>query len=123
MKNILVLSLLFSSIVFAGEVKKVEELRLYLEDGGYVSITTEPCGIKLARDLGLTNRAVGLELNGTKHEGCWNSPDVSKAEQIPGMRLIPIVNLYFDNEILTIPFEWFQLPSSPNEPAPGEIWI
>jgi len=123
MKKILALSLFFSSISFAGEVKQVEELRLKLEDGGYVSILAQPCEIEKAKSLGLTNRAVGREIDGTTHEGCWNSPDISQAEKIEGMRAVPIVNLYFDGVVHTTPLHWYELPPSPDNPEPGETWI
>jgi hypothetical protein len=121
MKKFLVLTLLFSSLSFADE--SVTELYLDLEDSGVVIIKAEPCRIQGAIKLGISNRAVGIEGNGTTHEGCWNSPDVNEAEQVQGMKIIPIVNLYFDGVIQTVPLKWFRLPSTPDTPAPGETWI
>lgn len=117
---LILLFLLFSSSVsFA-----YDELRLILEDG-YVSITTDECTIPEAKEKGLTKRAIGYDTaNGTKHEGCWNSPDISEAKSPdPRIKIVPIVNLYFDGKIHSTPLSIWSLPPSHKNPAEGETWL
>lgn len=105
------------------ETVTVQELYLDLEDNGVVIIKNEPCKIQKAIELGLNHRAVGVEGDGTTHEGCWNSPDSSQAEQIPNKKVIQIVNMFFDGIVQTVPITWFRPKSDSNNPAPGETWI
>lgn len=120
--SVIALLVLLVSTVSYGE--EIDALYLDLEDNGVVIINKEPCSIEQASKLGLLNRAVGIEGNGTKHEGCWNSPDIRDAQPVPGSKIIPIVNLYFEGEVVkTFPLEWFRLEKSHNNPSPGEEWL
>jgi hypothetical protein len=114
---------LFATFVITAKAETVQELYLDLEDTGVVIIKNEPCKIQKAIDLGLHHRAVGVEGNGVTHEGCWNSPDISQAQQVPNTKIIPIVNLFFDGMVQTVPITWFRPKSSSDNPAPGETWI
>jgi hypothetical protein len=36
------------------------------------------------------------------------APDLAEAPRVPGVRIIPIVNMYFDGQIIMLPQEQFQ---------------
>lgn len=80
------------------------------EAGGYIILTLEECKIAEAKSKGFDNRAYATETDSempTTHEGCWNSPDTSEAPRVPGVTIIPLVNLWFDGDIVFYPQNMF----------------
>lgn len=110
LKQLAVLSLLFSTNLLAADYSKSKELYMPNESGGYVVLTSEQCKIQEAVKLGFDSRAYATETdseNPVTHEGCWNSPDTSEAPRIKGVRIIPLVNLWFDGDTVTFPQTMF----------------
>ena len=105
-----VLTLLFSTSLQAADYSKNEELYMPNESGGYVILTLEPCKFPEAVKLGFDSRAYATETDSedpATHEGCWNSPDTSAAPRVPGVTIIPLVNLWFDGDIVFYPQNLF----------------
>jgi hypothetical protein len=76
------------------------------ESGGYIILTTDVCPNKDAVKLGYNYRAYATESDSEKpatHEGCWDSPSVADAPKLQGVRIIPLVNLWFDGDMVTFP--------------------
>lgn len=110
MKQLAVLLFLFSTSVLAADYSKSQELYMPNESGGYVILTLEECKISEAKSKGFDNRAYATETDSempTTHEGCWNSPDTSEAPRVPGVTIIPLVNLWFDGDIVFYPQNMF----------------
>ena len=110
MKQLAVLLTLFSLSLSAADYSKSKELYMPNESGGYVVLTVEPCKFPEAVKLGYDSRAYATESDTEKpatHEGCWTSPDTSEAPRLKGVRIIPLVNLWFDGEIITFPQTMF----------------
>lgn len=89
--------LLFVSVAYAQEVVEVSEMFLQNSAGGEVVLTREEC--KLQAPGYFTNRAYATEGNGTIHEGCWMAPSIDEAPKTEGIKIIPIVNTWWDGEI------------------------
>jgi len=109
-KQLAVLSLLFSTSLSAADYSKSKELYMPNESGGYVVLTVEPCQIAEAKKQGFDSRAYATETDSEQsvtHEGCWNSPDTSEAPKIRGVKIIPLVNLWFDGDTVTFPQNLF----------------
>ena len=109
-KQLAVLLVLFSANLFAADYSKSKELYMPNESGGYVVLTVEPCQIAEAKKQGFESRAYATETDSEQpatHEGCWNSPDTSAAPKAPGVTIIPLVNLWFDGDIVTFPQNLF----------------
>lgn len=102
-KFLTVVAVLFSLPVAAEDYSTYKELYMANQAGGVVALTVEPCGIKEALDKKFESRAYATEANGTKHEGCWIAPDISDAPNHPGVKIIPIVNVWFEGVI--VPFD------------------
>ena len=110
MKQLAVLLTLFSLSLSAADYSKSKELYMPNESGGYVVLTVEPCKFSEAVKLGYDSRAYATESDTEKpatHEGCWTSPDTSDAPKLKGVRIIPLVNLWFDGEVVTFPQTMF----------------
>ena len=110
LKQLAVLSLLFSTGLQAADYSKSKELYMPNESGGYIVLTVEPCKFPEAVKQGFDSRAYATESDSEKpatHEGCWNSPDTSEAPRIKGVRIIPLVNLWFDGDTVTFPQTMF----------------
>lgn len=110
MKQLAVLLTLFSLSLSAADYSKSKELYMPNESGGYVVLTVEPCKFPEAVKLGYDSRAYATESDSEKpatHEGCWTSPDISEAPRLKGVRIIPLVNLWFDGEVVTFPQTMF----------------
>jgi len=104
------LTLLFSTSLLAADYSKSKELYMPNESGGYVVLTTEECNLPEAKVKGFDSRAYATETdsaNPVTHEGCWNSPDTSAAPRVPGVTIIPLVNLWFDGDIVFYPQNLF----------------
>ena len=80
----------------------VKELYIENEAGGVIAISQELCKDKIALSKGFAYEAYATEKDGTKHEGCWMAPDLSEAPNVPGVRIIPIVNMYFDGQVIMV---------------------
>lgn len=110
MKQLAVLLLLFSTTAFSADYSKSKELYMPNESGGYVVLTLEECRIPEAKTKGFESRAYATESDSEQsatHEGCWFSPDTSAAPKAPGVKIIPIVNLWFDGDIVFFPQTYF----------------
>lgn len=93
----LVLILFAVSVAHAQEVVEIKEMALANSASGFVVLTRDKCSLK-APDI-FTHRAYATEGNGTVHEGCWMAPTIEDAPQVEGMKIIPIVNTWWDGEI------------------------
>lgn len=110
LKQLAVISLLFSTSLLAADYSKSKELYMPNESGGYVVLTVEPCKFPEASKLGYDSRAYATESDSEKpatHEGCWTSPDTADAPKLKGVKIIPLVNLWFDGEIVVFPQTMF----------------
>lgn len=99
---------LLANSLFAADLPK--EMYMPNESGGYVVLTIENCQFPQATQLGFDHRAYATETDSEKpatHEGCWNSPDTREAPNVPGVTIIPLVNLWFDGDIVTYPQHLF----------------
>lgn len=104
MKKILALVAVLSiTPATAEDYSQFKELFMANQAGGVVALTVEPCAIDAAKNKKFESRAYATEADGTKHEGCWIAPDISEAPNHPGVKIIPIVNVWFDGII--VPFE------------------
>ena len=108
LRQLAVISLLSSSIVLAQDLPK--ELYMPNESGGFIVLTTDACPNKDAVKKGYVYRAYSTESESEKpatHEGCWDSPSVAGAPKMEGVRIIPLVNLWFDGDTVTFPQTMF----------------
>ena len=104
LRQLAVISLLSSGLALAQDLPK--ELYMPNESGGYIVLTTDACLTSDAVKLGYMYRAYATESEGEKpatHEGCWVSPSVTDAPRSAGIKIIPLVNLWFDGDIITFP--------------------
>ena len=119
--------LVFAIALFTATVaiaEEFKELQMNNDADGIIAITVEECLIPSAKAKGFDYRSYATEDNGTIHEGCWMEPDMSDApESNQTMRIIPIVNVYFDGMVVSFDKEWFKPESSHKNPREGEIWI
>lgn len=109
-KQLAVILLLFSTSLSATDYSTSKELYMPNESGGYVILTVEPCTIPEANKSGFESRAYATESDSESpitHEGCWTSPDTSEAPKIRGVKIIPLVNLWFDGDTVTFPQNLF----------------
>jgi hypothetical protein len=104
------LTLLFSTSLLAADYSKSKELYMPNESGGYVVLTLEECKFPNSKKQGFNSRAYATETDSetpVTHEGCWYSPDTSDAPKHPGIKIIPLVNLWFDGDTVTFPQSMF----------------
>ena len=109
-KQLAVMLLLSSSSLSAADYSTSKELYMPNESGGYVVLTVDPCQIAEAKKQGFDSRAYATESDSEQpvtHEGCWTSPDTSEAPKIRGVKIIPLVNLWFDGDTVTFPQNLF----------------
>jgi hypothetical protein len=100
--------LLFSNLALAQDLPK--ELYMPNESGGFIVLTTDACPNKDAVKLGYNYRAYATESDSEKpatHEGCWDSPSIADAPKLQGVKIIPLVNLWFDGDMVTFPQTMF----------------
>jgi hypothetical protein len=103
-KQLAVLLLLSSSFALAQDLPK--ELYMPNESGGYIVLTSDACPNADVAKKGYKFRAYATESDSEKpavHEGCWDSPSVADAPKAAGIRIIPLVNLWFDGDAVTFP--------------------
>ena len=117
MKSILALvAVLFSLPAISADYSTHKELYMANQAGGDVVLTLEPCAFEKAKKLGFENRSYATVAGGKIiEEGCWLSPGIEDAPNVPGVTIIPIVNLWYDGLIL--PFEQSQFGPQPNTTA------
>jgi hypothetical protein len=99
MKYLILLLFFFITLSYAQKVEIVREMELENSAGGFIVLTQEECKINAPKLF--TYRAYATEGNGTVHEGCWMTPSHKDAEPIEGMRIVPVVNTWWDGEIHT----------------------
>jgi hypothetical protein len=107
-KQLAVIVLLSFNLAMAQDLPK--ELYMPNESGGYIVLTTDACPNTDAVKLGYNYRAYATESDSEKpatHEGCWDSPSVADAPKLQGVRIIPLVNLWFDGDMVTFPQTMF----------------
>ena len=101
-----VVAVLLSLPATAEDYSNFKELYMKNESGGVVVLTLEPCQFPDAVKRGFIDRSYATEGNGTKHEGCWVSPEI-KPEELPAVdkdiKIIPLVNLWYDGEVIAYP--------------------
>ena len=105
MKKILALVAVFLSLpATSADYSEHKELYMANQAGGDIVLTLEPCAFEAARKLGFENRSYATVAGGKiMEEGCWLAPSIAEAPQIEGVKIIPIVNVWYDGLIL--PFE------------------
>ena len=105
MKLILALvAALISLPAISADYSEHKELYMANQAGGDIVLTLEPCAFEAAQKLGFTNRSYATVAGGKiMEEGCWLAPSIAEAPQIEGVKIIPIVNVWYDGLIL--PFE------------------
>lgn len=105
MKLILALvAALISLPAISADYSEHKELYMANQAGGDIVLTLEPCAFEEAKKLGFTNRSYATVAGGkTMEEGCWLAPGIEGAPNVPGVTIIPIVNVWYDGLIL--PFE------------------
>ena len=109
-KQLAVLFLLLSNLAMAQDLPK--ELYMPNESGGYIVLTTDACPTAEVAKKGYKYRAYATESDSEKpatHEGCWDSPSVADAPRMEGVKIIPLVNLWFDGDMATFPQTMFGL--------------
>lgn len=103
MKQVLALvAALFITPATAEDYTQYSELFTKNQDGGVIALQTTPCAVPDAVKKGFVYSSYATEGNGTKHEGCWISPSIEDAPQLPGVKIIAIVNLWFDGVIVPL---------------------
>ena len=108
LRQLAVISLLSSNLALAQDLPK--ELYMPNEAGGFIVLTTDACPNADAAKKGYKFRAYATESDSEKparHEGCWDSPSVADAPKLQGVRIIPLVNLWFDGDTVTFPQTMF----------------
>jgi hypothetical protein len=108
LRQLAVISLLSSGLALAQDLPK--ELYMPNEANGFIVLTTDTCPNAGAVKLGYKYRAYATESDGEKpatHEGCWDSPSVADAPKMEGVRIMPLVNLWFDGDLITFPQTMF----------------
>ena len=105
MKLILALvAALLSLPATAADYSEHKELFMANQAGGDVVLTLEPCAFEEAKKLGFENRTYATVAGGkTVEEGCWIAPGIDGAPNIPGVSIIPLVNVWYGGVIL--PYE------------------
>ena len=109
-KQLAVLFLLLSNLALAQDLPK--ELYMPNDSGGYIVLTTDACPTAEVAKKGYKYRAYATESDSEKpatHEGCWDSPSVADAPRMEGVKIIPLVNLWFDGDMATFPQTMFGL--------------
>ena len=110
LKQLAALTLLFSIDLSAADYSKSKELYMPNEAGGYIVLTLEDCKFPEAVKQGFDHRAYATESDSEKpatHEGCWDSPSTADAPKLQGIKIIPLVNLWFDGDTATFPQTMF----------------
>ena len=108
LRQLAVIYLLYSNLALAQDLP----LELYMpnESGGYIVLTTDACPNTDAAKLGYTYHAYATESDSDQpvtHQGCWHSPSTADAPRMEGVRIIPLVNLWFDGDMITLPQTMF----------------
>ena len=110
LKQLAVVTLLFSTSLLAADLSKSKELYMPNESGGYIVLTLEDCKFPDAKKQGFDYRAYATESDSERpatHEGCWDSPSTAEAPRVQGVKIIPLVNLWFDGDTVTFPQTMF----------------
>jgi hypothetical protein len=108
LRQLAVIFLLSSNLALAENLPN--ELYMPNESGGYIVLTTDACPNTDAVKLGYNYRAYATESDSDQpvtHQGCWDSPSTADAPRMKGVRIIPLVNLWFDGDMATFPQTMF----------------
>mgnify|MGYP006286711871 CR=1 FL=1 len=92
------LSVLCFFVCSAMAAEEPQELYLPNDAGGYIILTLEECKIPAIEKQGYHFRVYATETEDgqSMHEGCWDRPDTSDAPRIEGIKIIPVVNTYWE---------------------------
>lgn len=99
----------------AADYSNAAELYMANEAGGVVALTKEPCAFPEAVKKGFDSRAYATEGNTRKHEGCWFAPSTAEAPKSEEVRIIPVVNTWWDGEVITFMQNQFAPDNKPAE--------
>jgi len=103
MKKFLTVVAVLVSLPVAAEEPKFKELYMPNAAGGFMVLTVEDCKVEAQKELFPYHAYATVEGDRVVEEGCWMTPDISGAEIIPGMTIIPIVNTWWAGEIHHFP--------------------
>jgi hypothetical protein len=99
-------ALFYTQLAAAQDLPK--ELYMPNEAGGFVVITTDACPNADAVKKGYKFRAYATESSdAVRHDGCWDSPSTAGAPKMEGVRIIALVNLWFNGDTATVPQTMF----------------
>ena len=104
LRQLAVILLLLSNFALAETPPK--ELYMPNESGGYIVLTIDACPNADVAKKGYKYRTYATESDGENpvtHEGCWHSPSLADAPKMEGVRIIPLVNIWFDGDTVTFP--------------------
>jgi hypothetical protein len=79
------------------------------EAGGFLVLTDEACKFPEAVKQGYKWRAYATESSKlARHEGCWDSPSTADAPKLQGVKIIPLVNTWWEGgDVATFPQTMF----------------
>lgn len=109
------LSLFLVSLLLATD-SIAQELKIYTPNdaGGHIVLTQESCQLEKFKEIYPYRGYATTSNPDDLYEGCYLVPDISEAPQVPGMRIIPLVNFIDADGIrLEYPLEIFS--STPQE--------
>jgi hypothetical protein len=95
-------ALLYSVPALALDFGDSTELYLPNQSGGDMVLTKEACNFPQAIKIGFNNRSYATDDNGGVYEGCWLAPEIDPVafeDLPPGMTIIPLVNLWYNNTV------------------------
>lgn len=111
----LIILIYWLSVSSVNAEERTKELYLNNEAGGVIALTVEPCSNVSAFKMGFVNRAYATESNKTIHEGCWFGPGLNDAPpSTDQMRIIPLINTWWDGTVITYEKNQFAPMSSTN---------
>lgn len=81
----------------------VEPKEMYMPNdaGGFIVLTTELCQIEEAKKEYQYRAYSTEEPSKVIHEGCWTSPSTEDAPDVEGMKIIAVVNSWWDGHKAT----------------------
>lgn len=120
MKQFLTVVAVLFSFTAAAEEQKFKELYMPNAAGGYMVLTVEDCTIAAAKTLFPHRAYATVAGDQVVEEGCWMTPDLTGADEIPGMTIVPIVNTWWAGDVFHFPQTHFT-PVKKRWPEKGEI--
>ena len=114
MKYLAIVLSLVSLTALAEELP--HEVSMANEAGGLIVLTDVECNFPKAVKLGYKYDAYATEAGSKQiHLGCWVSPSTSNAPKIPNVKIIPLVNTWWESgEVATFPRDAFEIKEKPS---------